>query len=170
MPLVAVNASPSTSSRTRSLAEAALELAGEGRLIDVASLDADALLFRGSHPSVDEAVDAIAEADRLVLVTPVYRATYSGLLKVLVDHLPTGALASTACVLAATADTRDHFLSLDTGLRALVTSLDGWTVPTVVYATADDFTGDGKPGDTIMVRLEGALGQAAAIAGGIRLD
>ena len=79
------------------------------------------------------AIHAIDEADVLVLVTPIYRATYSGLLKVLLDQLPTAALVGKACVLAATAGGPLHFLSLDTSMRALVASLDGWSVPTVVY-------------------------------------
>lgn len=168
MPLVAINASPSATSRTRALAAAAVELAGEGVVIDVADIDAEALCMRRAHPSLDEALAAIGGADRLVLATPVYRATYSGLLKLLFDQLAPEALVETACVLTATGGSRDHFLSLDTGLRALVASLDGWAVPTVVYATADDFV-DGAPDPGVLARLEGALGQATAIAGGLRL-
>ena len=68
-------------------------------------------------------------------------------------------------VLGATAGSRDHFLSLDTSGRALVASLAGWSVPTVVYATSADIV-DGK----VSVELEATLRQAlaeASLVGGV---
>jgi FMN reductase len=165
MKLIAINASPSDTSKTHAVAAAAVELAAdaEGTVLDIGSLDADALLLRGSHPSVAEAIHAIDEADVLVLVTPVYRATYSGLLKVLLDQLPTAALAGKACVLAATAGGPLHFLSLDTSMRALVASLDGWSVPTVVYSTGADFDDDNRPGPSVLDSLGRALDEARRV-------
>ena len=119
--------------------------------------------MRAQHQSVTDALAAIATASTLVLVTPVYRATYSGFLKLVLDQLPTDALASTAVVLAATGASPAHFLSLDTGLRAAVASLGGWSVPTVVYATGEDFSEAGAPLPSILEPLERALGEAARI-------
>ncbi|MGZ4758309.1 MAG: NADPH-dependent FMN reductase, partial [Acidimicrobiales bacterium] len=102
MNLIAINASPSDTSKTHALAVAAVELAGAGTVIDIGGLDADALLLRGAHPTVATAIEAIIQADVVVLVTPTYQATYSGLLKVLLDQLPTAALVGKACVLAVT--------------------------------------------------------------------
>ena len=45
----------------------------------------------------------------------------------------------------ATAASPLHYLSLDTRGSALVASLGGWTVPTVVYTTGSDFE-DERPG------------------------
>jgi FMN reductase len=162
MSLVAVNGSPSASSRTHALAAAAVAIAGDGLLIDAGALDADALLMRGSSADVTAALEAMASASTLVLVTPVYRATFSGLLKLLLDQLPTDALADTAVVLGATGASPAHYLSLDTGLRAAVASLGGWSVPTVVYATNDDFE-DGVVAPAVRSRLERALGEAARL-------
>jgi hypothetical protein len=66
-------------------------------------------------------------------------------------------------VLVATAAVPEHYLSLDTGGRALVASLEGWTVPTVVYATSGDVV-DGKVGDAVRERLARALDEAAKVA------
>jgi FMN reductase len=163
MKVVAINGSP-TAGRTKALAVAAVELAGgDASLLDVAELDGDALLFRGEHPSVDAAVASLVAADVLVIVTPMYRATYSGVLKCLFDLLPTGALAGTACVLAATGGSRDHFLALDTGLRSMIASLDGWSVPTVVYATGEDVDPESGPTDEVRARLQRALDEAATV-------
>jgi FMN reductase len=163
--VVAVNGSPSTTSKTHALAAAALELAGGGTLVNVSDLDADALLLRRQHESVGAAIDALVSAEVLVLVTPVYRATYSGLLKVVLDQLPTDALRGTAVVLAATAGSGAHYLALDTGLRAAVASLAGWSVPTVAYATGDDFDADGNPGARILDALRQGVEEARTVAG-----
>jgi FMN reductase len=160
--LVAVHAGDSTASRTRQLASAALEAAGGGLLIELAHLPADALLGRTRTGDVDQAVRAAADAEVLLLATPVYRATYSGVMKAFLDRFPQAALEGTAVVLAATAAVPDHFLSLDTAGRALVASLEGWTVPTVVYAVPSDFGPDGVS-PHIRARLRRALAEAGRL-------
>jgi len=165
MTVVAINGSP-TAGRTKALALGALEVAGEGSLVDVTELDADALLYRGTHPSVDDAVAALLGADVLVIVTPMYRATFSGVLKCLFDLLPPGALKGTACVLGATGGSRDHFLALDTGLRSMVASLEGWSVPTVVYATGDQVDPEAGPNDEVRGLLAQALAEARQVTAG----
>ncbi len=170
-PLVAVSSGDSPNSKTRALALSALDAGGEpgggGRLIDLIDLPADALLGRRPDPAVDDAVAAASSAGILILATPVYRATYNGSLKAFLDRFPTGALARTAVVLAATAASPTHYLALDTGGRAAVASLGGWTVPTVVYATGDDFV-DGVPVAAVLDRLATALDEARAVAAALR--
>jgi FMN reductase len=162
MGLVVVHAGESASSRTRALA--AFELGGGGELVELSELSADGLLGRASDPQVEAAVTAASQASILVLASPIYRATVSGALKAFLDRFPTGAFAGTAVVLAATAAAPEHYLSLDTGGRALVASLDGWTVPTVVYATPVDIV-EGKVGAETHDRLVRALDEAAIVAG-----
>jgi FMN reductase len=161
--LVVVSSGDSPTSKTRALANAALGLSGDGQLVDLVELPADALLGRVHDQAVDDAVAAASTAGVLVLATPVYRATYSGALKAFLDRFPTDALIRTAVVLAATAASPAHFLALDTGGRAVVASLGGWTVPTVVYATGADFT-DGIPDPSLLETLGVALGQAQSVA------
>jgi FMN reductase len=163
MSLVVVHAGESASSRTRALAVLALELGGGGELVELAHLPADGLLGRADDPQVAGAVAAASQASVLVLASPVYRATVSGALKAFLDRFPTGALAGTAVVLAATAAVPEHYLALDTSGRALVASLDGWTVPTVVYATSGDIV-DGVVGEPVRARLARALEEAAVVA------
>jgi FMN reductase len=163
--LLAVSASPSVSSKTHALAATAVELNGAGSVVDLAGLDAEALLGRRQDPAVDSLLASIGTASILVLVTPVYRATYSGLLKVVFDQLGQDALAGTASVLVASAAGPGHYLSLDTGLRALVASLGGWSVPTVTYAVPSDFGEDGRPLGHIVDRLAAGLGEAERVVG-----
>ena len=165
MTVLAVNASPSASSKTHALAATAVELAGTGSVVDLAGLDAEALLGRRSDPAVDGLLASLSDASILVLVTPVYRATYSGLLKVVFDQLPQEALAGTASVLVASAAGPGHYLSLDTGLRSLVASLGGWSVPTVTYAVPSDFDPAGRPLAPIVERLRSGVTEAQLVTG-----
>ena len=169
--MLAINASPSTASKTHAVAQAAVDLAGgAGRVVDLGQLDAGALLGRSTDVAVSELLASMAEADVLVLVTPVYRATYSGLLKVVFDQLMPDALASTACVLAATGASPAHYLSLDTGLRSLVASLGGWSVPTVTYATSEDFDPSNRPLEPVLATLARAVGEAQSLARSLSLE
>jgi FMN reductase len=163
MSLVVVSSGDSVTSKTRALASAALDIEGSGRLVDLVSLPADALLGRRQDDVLDEVVTAASEASILVLATPIYRATYNGTLKAFLDRFPTDALVTTAVVLVATAGSPAHFLSLDTGGRSAVASLGGWTVPTVVYATGNDFH-EGRPSDEVLDTLRRALLQAHVVA------
>jgi FMN reductase len=163
MDLLAINASHSSASSTHHLAQLAVELHGSGRVVDLVALDPAGLVGVARDDDVQSVLDAIPLARPLVLVTPIYRATYSGLLKVVFDQLPPGALAGVPCVVAATAGSPLHYLSLDTGCRALVASLGGWTVPTVVYATPADLDQDKRPTDTVRQQMRRALGEAARL-------
>jgi len=166
--LVAVSGADSPTSNTRALVAAVVDERG-GELIDLLQLPADGLLGRREDTDVMRAVEAAASADVLIVATPVYRATYTGAIKAFFDRFAPRALARTAVVLVATAIAKEHFLSLDTGGRALIASLEGWTVPTVVYATGDDFV-DEKPSDAILDSLRAAVDQAEQIARAIRVD
>jgi FMN reductase len=165
--VVAVSSGDSATSKTRALAAAALELAGGGRLIDLIDLTADALLGRGVDPEVTEAVAAASAAPVLLLATPIYRATFNGTMKAFLDRFGPDALARTAVVWLGTAAAPGHFLALDTGGRAVVASLHGWTVPTVVYATAADFS-EGRPTQGVLDTLGLALAEARSLAGSLR--
>src|SRR4029079_3316733 len=149
--LVALNGSHSASSTTHAVATLAAETYGSGDIVDLVTLDPAGLIGGAPSPDVAGLLAAIAEASILVLVTPIYRATYSGLLKVVFDQLPGSALKGKAAVLAATAGAPPHYLALNTGLRSLVASLDGWTVPTVTYATPADFDEDKRPSENVRV-------------------
>ncbi|NLD75564.1 MAG: FMN reductase [Acidimicrobiales bacterium] len=175
--VVAVNGSPSHPSRSRTVAEAvlsAIEERGaasgqpiEGEVIDLASLDPAALLAIASDAEVDAARDAVAAASILVVATPVYRATYTALTKTIFDLLPQGALEGTVVVPIATGYGADHHLSVDHGLRPLVASLGGWTVPSGIYATKADIGDDGAFSEKLTRTVAAASDEALALAGAL---
>ena len=163
-----LSASPSReASRSRELLSAALERlerAGvRARHVDLARLPAEALLGRASDARVSEALADLAASRILVVATPVYRATYSGLLKVFFDLLPHGALAGKVVVAIATGGSAAHQLALDHGLRPLVASLGGLTVPTGVYASPEQFRESG-PDAALLARVHRAAEEALELA------
>jgi FMN reductase len=160
--LIALNGSPSSSSRTAAIAQAAVELNGNGRVINLGELDAEALLARGPADDVNAALDAVRTCEAIVVVSPCYRRTYSGLLKAFFDLFDAGALAGIPAVLALTAGHAAESLCIDHGLRPLIASLDGWSVPTAVYAVHSDFE-EGRPVQAVRERISQALGEAELV-------
>lgn len=143
IPVVAISGSPRSGSRTNILLEQALtSFADHGlatRLIDLSVLSADGLLGRRQDPGVDEAVRSVTEADILLIGTPVYQATYTGLLKVFLDLLPKSSMRGAVVGLLATGGTSLHALAIDHGLRPLVASLNGVSAANAVYVTDKTF-------------------------------
>ena len=66
-------------------------------------MDAEALIHANSaHVSISRTVAAIEQADGIVIATPIFKASYSGLLKVFLDLLPQFALSGKAVLPIAT--------------------------------------------------------------------
>jgi FMN reductase len=162
-----VSASPSQESRSKQLLAAVLEhwaRAGlDTRRVDLDRLEAKALLGRAPDEDLTQALGWIGSAGVLAIATPVYRATYSGLLKVFFDLLPHGALAGKIVVPIATGGSAAHQLALDHGLRPLVASLGGVTVSTGVYATPEQFP-EGRAEPLLLARVERAAEEALELA------
>jgi FMN reductase len=135
----------------------ALAARGYGaRLIDLASLPADALLARKQSPDVDEAIGLVGQADTVVAAAPTYRALYTGLLKCFFDLMPQGHLAGKPCIGLQTGIAPEHALAAEYGFRPLFASLDGIPLA-VLYATDGEFE-DGRPGAALLERLGGIAG------------
>jgi FMN reductase len=167
--IVGISGSPAAPSRSRTLLELALATlerqgAGTSRLIDLSQLPSDALLGRRQDRDVAEAIQAIGEAAIVVVSTPVYRATYSGLLKVFFDLLPQDALAGKVAVPIATGGGPTHFLAVDHGLRPLLASVGALVVSAGVFGIDSQFHG-GTPEPGLVDQVERAALEAAALRG-----
>jgi FMN reductase len=173
MKLVAVSAGLSVPSSTRLLADR-LAAATAGRApADVRVVELRDLAVEIAHnfasgfpgPNLASALDAVAEADGLIVVTPVFSASYSGLFKSFFDVLGVrdqDALAGKPVLIAATGGTARHSLVLDHALRPLFAYLKAVVVPTGVYAASEDWGAEGLPG-----RIERAAGELAALMTGL---
>ncbi|MFD5340806.1 NADPH-dependent FMN reductase [Streptomyces hawaiiensis] len=126
--VLSVSGSPSASSRTsRLMRRLDKRLAAQGHDViplDVRTIPAEALLgadFR--HPAIVEATELFARADGVVVGTPVYKASYSGVLKALLDLLPQYALAGKTVLPLATGGSVAHVLAIDYALRPVLNSM-----------------------------------------------
>jgi FMN reductase len=165
--IVALNGSPRTTSRTGILlgqiAEALADrIPATIRTIEAAR-EAPHLLTALSRDRVSDAGEvllrAIETADLLVVGTPVYRASYTGVLKHIFDLVDRDALAGRVALLAATGGTPLHGLVGDHQLRPLLGFFRAVTVPTVVYATAAEVAD--PPSDALQARIDQAADEAA---------
>lgn len=110
-------------------------------------------------PVLDEVKQKLTTADGLVAVTPVFKASYSGLFKTFFDVLDQDALVDMPVLIAATAGTPRHSLVLDYALRPLLTYMHATVLPTGVFAATEDF---GANGTELERRINRAAGELAS--------
>lgn len=98
-----------------------------------------ALVSQLMGPKMTAAIDTLAAADGLVVAAPVYKAAPSGLLTSFFHVLDNDLLIAKPVILAATAGTSRHALVVDEQMRALFAFLRTMTVPTSLFAAAEDW-------------------------------
>jgi FMN reductase len=168
MKLVVVSAGLSVPSSTRLLADRlAAATAGRApgavdlRVVELRDLAVEiAHNFTNGFPgrALSAAIDDVTSADGLIVVTPVFSASYSGLFKSFFDVLDKDALAGRPVLIAATGGTGRHSLVLEHALRPLFAYLRAVVVPTGVYAASEDWGAEG-----LAERVERAAGELAAL-------
>lgn len=126
--ILAVSGSPSPTSRTAAaLSRASAWLASQGHTTaNLAVRDlppSDLLTGARATVAVREAVAALANADGVIIATPIYKASYTGVLKSFLDLLPENALAGKVVLPVATGGTVGHLLAIDYALRPVLTAL-----------------------------------------------
>ncbi|MEU8499764.1 CE1759 family FMN reductase [Streptomyces lavendulae] len=167
MKIVVVSAGLSSPSSTRLLADrlAAATLRhvdAEPQVIEVRELATEIAqhLVTGFPPArLAAALDAVASADGLIAVTPVFAASYSGLFKSFFDLIDKDALTGKPVLVGATGGTARHSLVTEHALRPLFTHLRALVVPTAVYAASEDWGQEG-----LAQRIERAGAELARFA------
>lgn len=162
MKLVVVSAGLSVPSSTRLLADRLAAAVGRRTAVDVQVVEVRELAVEIAHNltngfagrALTAALDAVTEADGLIVVTPVFSASYSGLFKSFFDVMDKDALAGKPVLIAATGGTGRHSLVLEHALRPLFAHLRAVVVPTGVYAASEDWGAEGLP-----ERVERAAGE-----------
>ncbi|PPU74179.1 FMN reductase [Xanthomonas melonis] len=145
--IVAVSGGMQRPSRTVALAEHLLDLIAdrvpcERHLVELGALAPQfaGALRRSQLPVMLELELArVEQADVLVVATPVYRGSFTGLFKHFFDFIHQDALIDTPVLLAATGGSERHALVIDHQLRPLFSFFQARTLPLGVYATDRDF-------------------------------
>jgi FMN reductase len=90
-----------------------------------------------------QAVARIAAAGAVLIGAPVYRASFPGVLKNLLDITPVEALQNKPVGIVAMGGSPHHYLAVDSQLRPVMAWFGALVAPTAVYLTSADFR-DGK--------------------------
>jgi FMN reductase len=169
MLVVSLGGSPSLRSRSAVLLEYSqrwLERLG----VDVVSYQIrdfaaeDLLHARFDSPQVQEMSKQVAKADGLLVATPVYKASFSGALKTLLDLLPERALQHKVVLPMASGGSVAHMLALDYALKPVLAALKAQEMLHGVFAEDNQISyaeGDTPAGLTrvLQERLDDALEQ-----------
>jgi FMN reductase len=110
--------------------------------------------------AVEQALAAVEQADVLVVVTPVFRGSYTGLFKHFFDFIDQDALIDKPVLLAATGGSERHALMIDHQLRPLFSFFQARTLPLGVYATDQDFVNYRLQNEALLDRARLAVQRA----------
>lgn len=166
--VVAVSGGLQRPSKAAALAEHLLDLIAEEvpckqHLVELGQL---APLFAGAvwraqlPDAVERELAAVEQADVLVVATPVYRGSYTGLFKHFFDFIGQDALIDKPVLLASTGGSERHALVIDHQLRPLFSFFQARAMPLGVYATDKDFADYRLQDEALIARARLAVQRA----------
>ena len=153
MSILLLGGSPSpASSSSRLLLHIGDKLALQGHRcskLQVRDLPAEALLHADfGNAAIVRAKALVAAADAIVIATPVYQASYTGILKAFLDLLPQDGLVGKLVLPVATGGSQSHVMALDYALRPVLAALSAGHVLASIYATSTQLHWDAEGGLT----------------------
>jgi FMN reductase len=163
--VVGVSGSPTRPSRTTALVEEvtdtfARNLGGTPTVIELAPLLTE--LGQGPFrsdigPDARAALETVEKADVIVVGSPAYRATYTGLFKLFFDHVGQYALVDKPIVLTATGGSDRHALLVEHQMRPLFGFFQSLTLPLGIFASENDFADYRVTSDDLRSRIDLAV-------------
>lgn len=146
--IVAVSGGTNTLSKTESLVQHTLDELAKAipirvhliKLSEIGPLLSGAIYRNQLPASVQADLEAIESADALIVGTPVYRASFTGLFKHFFDFVEHTALVDVPVLLSASGGSERHALVLEHQLRPLFSFFEAQTLPIGIYATDKDFS------------------------------
>ncbi len=171
--IVAISAGLSDASTTRLLADRFAE--SVHKQYDKASIEVislrelaheitDATLTGFAPPRLQTVIDKVTAADALVVVTPIFKASYPGLFKSFFDVLDADVLTGKPVALAATGGTARHSLAVDFAMRPLFAYMQAMVVPTGVFASPHDWGSEGT--NALGERIDRAVAELVSLLKG----
>lgn len=169
--IVGISGNVRLPSRTSALVVEVLDalkerIPSETRMIDLAESGRPllaALTAEGLDETGRALVHAVESADMLVIGTPVYRGSYTGVLKHLFDLVSQTAFIGKPVILTATGGSQLHGLVTEHQLRPLFGFFGAFTVPTTIYATEGDFSNYRVASEAVIKRVRRAVTEAASV-------
>lgn len=163
--IVGVSGSPTSPSRTSVLVGAVADafaerVGGESTLIELGPLlgQLGAGPFRKDiGPDARRALDLVEAADLIVVGSPAYRATYTGLFKLFFDHVGQYSIVDKPIVLTATGGSDRHALLVEHQMRPLFGFFQALTLPLGIFANEGDFADYQIASGELRERIETAV-------------
>ena len=100
-------------------------------VVDVADLGAG--LLDPADAAVNQAVEAVRGLDLLIVASPTYKATYTGLLKLFLDRFPSNALSGVVAVPVMLGAGPGHALAAEVHLKPVLSELGASTPTRALY-------------------------------------
>ncbi|MDG0790432.1 NADPH-dependent FMN reductase [Cohnella ginsengisoli] len=149
--IVIVQGSPTAKSRLNGVLDrvrSQIEESGaEVSVINVRDLPAEDLLHaRFDSQAIGEANRLVAEADAVVIASPVYKASFTGILKAYLDLLPQKGLENKIVLPLVVGGTIAHLLAIDYAFKPVLSVLGARNILTGVFVLDTQVTwgDDGK--------------------------
>lgn len=121
----------------------------------------DLLHARFDSPKVLDFLELVQKADGLIVATPVYKASFSGALKTLLDLLPERALANKVVLPIATGGSIAHMLAVDYALKPVLAALKAQEMLQGIFADDSQIAyGEGSAAAQLAPALEQRLANA----------
>lgn len=154
--LVAFSANTQRPSRTRALVETIAARTAhfapfEVDLHDLTEAARDLVTGGAISGAGARLLDALGQADALIVASPVYKGAYTGLFKHVFDLVPPAALAGKPVLIAAMGGGYRHALVVEHHFRPLFGFFGALTVPTAIYAAEAEFA-EGIPADPALIQ------------------
>ncbi|SFP35777.1 FMN reductase [Actinomadura madurae] len=131
--IAVVVGNPKPRSRTFLVAEAVADRVAEHlcghRKITIDLIDHADRIFRWPDDGMNELAEAVRTSDIVVVASPTYKASYTGLLKSFLDRYASNSLLGVRTIPILTASAPEHALAVEFALRPLLVEL-GASVPT----------------------------------------
>jgi len=149
---------------TRLLVESVLQAAAtasaDTELLDLSQTPIDFAANKAAaeySPTTQRAIELAGRADGFVFGSPIYRATYTGVLKNFFDLMLVEAMLGKTAALVATGGSFHHYLAIDFTFRPIMAFFNMHTVPGVLYGSREQFLPE--------QRLNSDLAQQARVLG-----
>ena len=128
----------------------------------------DATLTGFASPRLQQVIDQVMAADALIAVTPIFKASYTGLFKSFFDAFEADALIGKPVIVAATGGTARHSLAIDFAMRPLFAYMQAFVMPTGIFASPHDWGTEGK--NALTSRIDRAAAELASVLAGAGTD
>jgi FMN reductase len=163
-------------SKTRGFVEYCVNEIARGQGLEAATFDIEdvgpslgaARWARDLDDSGRRVLDAVVSAELLVVGSPTYKGSYTGLFKHFFDLIDPAALRGKPVLLTATGGNERHALMIDHQFRPLFAFFEALVLPVAIYATDRDFVDGQLASEAVRTKAGQAIADASAVLAGRR--